>query len=493
MLPTLSREYFLKKNPLAKEYINLPEKVLQFGTGALLRGLCDYYIHNANKNGVFGGRIIIVKTTENSGLVKIETQDNLYTLCLRGVNNGNVYSENIICSPISRILLAKTDWRQVLECAQNPHLKIIVSNTTENGLVLISESINQQVPSSFPAKLTAFLYKRFRFFDGDPNAGMIIIPTELVSRNGTLLESYVIELAHLNKLEFEFIEWLEKHCRFCNSLVDRIVPGMPNANDKALIEKEAGYEDDLMIVAEPYNLWAIEGDEFVMKALDFAKFNPGIFVSTNISKYAELKLRILNGGHTIACYLSILNDISTVKQTMDHDLIGGFVRKVMLDEISIAISSNTISLEEARGYAYSVFDRFNNPYIQHKWQNIATNSVSKMRLRIVPVILSYYTKTGNIPQLIAAGFAAFLLFIRNSRNQNFNFVYDLHTNKIAQYLNSGSVYKQQVTKVLKDKDIWETDLNLLHGLATLITDYYTQIENIGVSGTLEKIQQGVKV
>ena len=97
----------------------LPEKVLQFGTGVLLRGLPDYFIDKANRQGIFNGRIVVVKSTESDSSA-FEKQDSLYTICVRGIENGTTVEENTINASISRVLSAKTEWKRILECAHNP-------------------------------------------------------------------------------------------------------------------------------------------------------------------------------------------------------------------------------------------------------------------------------------------------------------------------------------------------------------------------------------
>ena len=80
---------------------NLPEKVLQFGTGVLLRGLPDYFINKANQQGVFNGRVAVVKSTKGD-TSEFDNQDSLYTLCIRGLEDGQLVSENNVSSAISR-------------------------------------------------------------------------------------------------------------------------------------------------------------------------------------------------------------------------------------------------------------------------------------------------------------------------------------------------------------------------------------------------------
>src|SRR5690349_1490167 len=208
-----------------EKLFNLPEKVLQFGTGVLLRGLPDYFINKANRQGVFNGRIVTVKSTSAGGTDEFEKQDGLYTLCIRGIEDGNKIDEAIINSSISRVVSAKDDWQAILQCAHNAEMRIIISNTTEAGIVLTDDDIFSAPPDSFPGKLLAFLVERYKAFHGTIECGMVIIPTELLINNGDKLKSIILELAAKNKLDDSFIDWLKNANHFCNSLVDRIVPG----------------------------------------------------------------------------------------------------------------------------------------------------------------------------------------------------------------------------------------------------------------------------
>src|SRR5205085_6462131 len=130
-------------------------------------------------------------------------------------------------------LNAAEEWEEILACAHNQSMQVIISNTTEVGIQLVNDDIRRHPPVSFPGKLLAFLYERFHAFGGSERSGMVIVPTELIPDNGKKLEAIVLELAHLNGLEGEFISWLEEQNHFCNSLVDRIVPGKPESETQA--------------------------------------------------------------------------------------------------------------------------------------------------------------------------------------------------------------------------------------------------------------------
>ena len=141
----------------AEAIFSLPEKVLQFGTGVLLRGLPDYFIDKANRRGLFNGRVVVVKATDGGDAGAFDRQDSLYTLCVRGIEEGKKVEENIICSAISRVLSARDQWADILKLAHSPEMQIVISNTTEVGIQLVEDDIRRDPPASFPGKLLAFL------------------------------------------------------------------------------------------------------------------------------------------------------------------------------------------------------------------------------------------------------------------------------------------------------------------------------------------------
>ncbi|RYY63427.1 MAG: altronate oxidoreductase, partial [Chitinophagaceae bacterium] len=128
----------------------LPEKVLQFGTGVLLRGLPDYFIDKANRAGLFNGRVVVVKSTTHGDTRDFDRQDGLYTLCIRGFEDGRKVDELQVNASISRVLSAGEQWEEILECAHNADMQVIISNTTEVGIELVQDDIRHHPPKSFP-------------------------------------------------------------------------------------------------------------------------------------------------------------------------------------------------------------------------------------------------------------------------------------------------------------------------------------------------------
>jgi len=395
--------------------VSYPEKVLQFGTGVLLRGLPDYFIEKANRAGLFGGSIVAIKSTDSGGAEKFDRQQGLYTLHVKGLERGAEVQETWLVSAISRVLSAANEWESIMDCARNPEMEVVISNTTEVGIVLDEQDkLFASPPVSFPGKLTAWLYERFRVFDGAADKGMVILPTELIDRNGDVLRDIVVALAESHRLGAGFIDWVRAANHFCNTLVDRIVPGSLGAAELEQAERELGYRDELAIMAEPFCLWAIEASSpRVSEVLSFARADSRVAIAPDIQKFKELKLRLLNGSHTFSCGLALCCGFETVKEAMGNPAFLDYVRRLMQEEIVPTLAEVGISDEEATAFAESVIDRFGNPYLHHRWLSISTNYSTKMQMRNMATLKRYVKRFGTVPQRMALGFAGYLRAMGN--------------------------------------------------------------------------------
>ena len=475
----------------------LPEKIIQFGTGVLLRGLPDYFVDKANRAGTFNGRIVIVKSTDGGESTSFKKQDALYTICVRGIEGGKKVEENIISSAISRVLTAKTEWRAILDCASNRSLQIIISNTTEVGIALISESIADNPPSSFPGKLLSFLYERYNKLGNDVANGMVIIPTELIVDNGKKLKDILNELAVYNRLGAEFIDWLNTANHFCSSLVDRIVPGKPSPEISAGIEQEFGYSDDLMLMAEVYRLWAIQGDDHIREVLSFADTDASVVIAPDIDIYRELKLRMLNGTHTLSCGLAVLAGFETVKEAMADTDMSDYIASLMLDEISSGIPY-MLEAGTASSFGKKVLDRFRNPFIEHKWMSITMQYTSKMKMRNVPVLVKYYQEHESAPQCIALGFAAYILFMKPAKQEGKsvygqvnNVTYQIQDDQAAYVAGLWQTHNGNgiVAAVLQDTHLWGIDLSQFAGFSVAVNEHLQSLVSMGGRRALTIFQQ----
>jgi len=478
----------------AVELLELPERVIQFGTGVLLRGLPDYFIDKANRNGVFNGRVLVVKSTSQGGADAFSKQDNLYTLCVKGIEDGINVEENTINSSISRVLSAAQDWPEILKAAHNPDLQIVISNTTEVGIVLSEDKITDNPPQSYPGKLLAFLHERYKAFNGSAESGMVIVPTELISDNADKLKDILLKLSVQNKLSWDFEQWLKTSNHFCKSLVDRIVPGKLPAAEQKAIQTQLGYEDELMIMAEPFRLWAIESSNpKVKEILSFEKADKGIFIVPSINKFKELKLRLLNGTHTLSCGLAILAGFDTVKEAMANEAFASYVSNLMQQEIAHSLENDDITYQDAVDFASSVIDRFSNPSLEHKWQAITLNFTSKMQMRNMPLIRKYYSQKNEVPPLIALGLSAYIIFM-NTTKDGANYIANVKgkaypiQDEFAEILYD---YWQNpetaIDNILGDRRLWDKNLNNYPGFNAAIKNYVDLLQNAGAEETLSNL------
>lgn len=496
-MPQLSRQLLspAAAGPVAlpsADLLNLPEKVLQFGTGVLLRGLPDYLIDKANRQGIFNGRIVVVKSTDGGDIDAFRRQDGLYTLGIRGIEDGREIVENVVCGAISRVLSAKSQWADILACAANPELTVVISNTTEVGIQLVSDDITQSPPQSFPGKLLAFLLARYHAFQGDKARGLVIVPTELIPENGSKLESILLEQAHRNNLDAEFIDWLETANQVCNSLVDRIVPGRPDAATQTALEAELGYHDELLTMSEVYTLWAIEGDARVKQVLSFEQADASVVVQPDINLFRELKLRLLNGTHTLSCGLAFLAGLPTVREAMEDADLASFIHNLMLGDLLPGIPY-AVDEKVGQRFGMQVLDRFRNPAIEHRWLSISMNYTAKLQMRCVPTLLHYHRKLQAVPHYMALGFAAYLRFMRATRQEGGVWYgeangqpYPIQDEKASYFADLWQrLEPAELTRtVLHNQTLWGHDLLALPGFADCVTRYLEQLQELGAPATV---------
>jgi tagaturonate reductase len=459
-----------------------PEKVLQFGTGVLLRGLIDYFIDKANKNGIYNGSVVMVKTT-GPDISEFTNQDNLYTISVRGLENGQAIEEDIIVDCISRTLSTKTNWEEILKTSENPEIQLVVSNTTEAGLQYVEENVLVGCPESFPGKLTAWLHNRFM----TNQAETLVVPTELIVNNGVILKEIVYKHVIANNLGNEFSSWLNQKVKFCSSLVDRIVPGKPNQEEADKLFEKIGYNDNLIIKAEVYRLWAIEGEN-IEDFLEFAEADNGVKIAKNIDKYRELKLRLLNAPHTLLCGMSYLSGFRLVKDALNDEMMEKYITILMLTELGPAIPLN-LDQKTTHRYGREVMDRFRNPYLEHQWLSITLQYTLKMKSRAIPLLLNYYNTFDSVPQYFARCFAAYLLFMKVTKEENGKFYGESEGESYLINCDFAPYFKgvwehdsahEVVSNVLKNKDLWEYDLTTLKGFESNVENHLSNMMICGV-------------
>ena len=456
----------------------LPIKIIQFGEGNFLRAFVEYAFQKLNKEVGFNAGIAVVQPIEKGMIDMLNSQDGLYTLFLRGVKKGKEIQDVELMTNIVKGINPYENFKDYLYLAKEEELQFIISNTTEAGIAYVeTDTLEMEPPTSFPAKLTVLLYERFKHFKGDKAKGLTIIPCELINYNSDSLKDIILKYCDDWKLGEGFNMWLENDCKFHNTLVDRIVPGYPK-DEIEDYNKQLNYVDNLIVTAEPFFLWVIEGDEVLKEKLPFHKTDLDVKIVKDMQPYRTRKVRILNGAHTSMVPFSILYGNSTVKESVDNPFTGAFVNNAIFNEINETLDMDRAELDE---FAEEVLDRFRNPFIKHQLSDIALNSISKFKVRVLPSLLGYISTHNKVPVHLTFAFACLIRFYKGSWKGKALPVKD--SAEIVEIFNN--IWKldnpnQIVKATLENIEFWGEDLTKIKGLADAVSLALEEIESNGI-------------
>jgi len=415
------------------EPFTLPVRILQFGEGNFLRGFLDWMVERMNTQGLFHGGIQLVQPVGQSKCAAMNAQSGLYTVILRGIEEGQVVEtiERIHC--VKGCLNTVTDWMEIEAMACSPELRFVFSNTTEAGIEYV-ENVN-----TFPAKIARLLQARFHAHQ----PGVIFLPCELIERNGEQLKACILRYC----TDAAVRTYIERECIFCNTLVDRIVSGYPRENAERYWQ-QLGYEDHLMVCGEPFHFMAIEAPRSVRDELPLDLAGLNVLFTDDLTPYRMRKVRFLNGAHTASVLAGHLAGFTFVDEMVRDPTFNAYLRTILFDEIA-----PTIPLPEAekRAFAESVLERFANPFAQHRLLSIALNSVAKWKVRVLPTILDYLALNGTLPTGLTASMAALIAFYQRGPVQDLPQIADFFATRPT------------VERILARSDFWGMDLNTLPG------------------------------
>lgn len=384
-----------------------PERILQFGEGNFLRAFADWMIHKANETGAYKGSVVLCQPIAQGMGDIINAQDGIYTLAMRGIENGEAVEKIEQITAVSRCINPYEDYNALLELARSETLEVVISNTTEAGISYhAGDKVTDAPPQSYPAKVCAFLYERFMTFHGAHDKGLLFLPVELIDNNGANLKRIVLKYAEEWELGADFIQWASEDNHFCSTLVDRIVTGYPRDQIDYFKEK-LGYEDNAIVTSEIFNLWVIEGKKEWADILPIHKTDAHVIWTDDVTPYKKRKVRILNGAHTASVLAAYLSGHDIVLDMMKDETFSKFLDKVLYDEVIPTLDLPKKDLED---FAAAVKDRFLNPYIKHRLLDISLNSCSKWCARCMPSLLGYVEAKGALPAALTFSLAALIKF-----------------------------------------------------------------------------------
>lgn len=467
-----------------------PERVLQIGEGKFLRGFFDWLMHQLNEAEVFRGSVVVVapRKTGAVNIDKLNAQRGVFTVWTRGIWGGDIVDSMEAISVVSRGIDPYKQWEEFLSCAEQDSIDIIVSNTTESGIQYHREErVEGQPIESFPGKITAYLYRRYVAFDGDPLAGMTVVPCELIENNGTRLRDLVLNYARDWNLPESFQAWIRDCNHFCNTLVDRIVTSPPPESSGE--SDELTFRDNLITVVEPYYAWVIEADDRLRRAWPFEKLGLNARYVPDVEPYRTQKVRILNGAHTSIAAIGLLSGFATVQEVVDDSVLGTFLRNLIYGEIVPTLTDHLGDEESSRSFANSVIERFGNPYMRHELQSLTQSGLSKIRARVLPTLFDYALHYKSLPPLLCAGLAAQLMLydIRVSSAHRISLQDD--PSWIEQLQSAWSQEREDhihqiIAEIVGWQTLWGPNLRQLTGLVDHLASFVQTARRVGVRGAV---------
>lgn len=470
---------------------NLPLKVIQFGEGNFLRAFVNYIIEKLNSEAGYNAGVVVVQPIAQGMVGMLNDQDGLYHLFMKGLKNGKEIEEKRLITNIQKGIDPYKDYDAYLDLAKEEELSLLISNTTEAGIAFDAEDSLENVPhKTFPAKVTALLYKRFQHFKGAEDKGLTIIPCELINNNADTLKEFIFKYAKLWNLEINFVNWIENHNSFHNTLVDRIVPGYPKDEIESY-QSQLEYKDNLIVSAEVFLLWVIEGGEELKEKIPFDKIDENVLIVKDMQPYRTRKVRILNGAHTAMVPFSLMYGNETVKETIDNEFTGIFIKNAVFEEINKTLD---LSEEELNTFASEVFDRFRNPFIKHQLASIALNSISKFKVRVLPSLLAYHEKYNELPVHLTFAFACLIRFYKGDWKGKLLPVQD--DEKITDFFKKTwekNSYVEISDQILGNKELWDQDLRKVGDLTRQIAFAMEQIEHKGVEDGFSVFAEKLRV
>lgn len=455
-----------------------PERMIQFGEGNFMRAFVDWQLQQMNNKGLFQGSAVLVQPLDQGLGDMLTEQDCLYTVLLNGILDQETVNSREIITSVSRIINPYHSYETFLALAESDDLEFITSNTTEAGIAYHPDDKRDSAPhKSFPAKLTALLLRRFEL----GKKGFIIIPCELIDRNGEKLREIVLRYAEEWQTGEAFITWVKEENTFCCSLVDRIVPGYPRDKAKEL-EQELGYLDKLMVTAEPFLFWVIEGPAEVKERLPLAQAGLNVVVTPDMTPYRERKVHLLNGPHTAMVSLGLLAGLVTVEDVMNDPAFSTFVDVQMKQELLPMLD---LPEQELLQYAEAVQERFKNPFIRHELTSIYLNSISKFKTRLLPVLIRYQQEQSQLPKLTVLAFAALLFGYQGGRLPRQD-----GPEVLAAFDQAAAKPESFLNDILSDVSLWGEDLTGIPGLVEQLQADLKQLETAGSRSALQQVIGG---
>jgi len=472
-LPYLSSEYTIPRYNIEKNN----NFVLHFGVGNFHRAHQALYIHeilNFKKNLAIIGINLRSKRTQKL----LKKQNYLYSLI--EISN-NVKKINIINS-IKKILYGPEDKDEIRKLISNENTNLITITVTEKGYLYnkisnslyfnneVKNDLNDQILLTLIGHLSFGLIERYKKNKKKIN----IVSCDNLSNNGKILKKVILDFT--KRIDPEIAQWIKKEVHFPCTMVDGIVPN----NIKKSKDFDLNFEDNALVVSEPYKEWYIESKNVHLK--DILSNNKIKFVD-DVSFYENIKLKILNASHSALSYIGLLLGYSYVHEAINdkdcYNFILNFLDKEVLPTIQLKYSFNI------NNYKFNVLNRFKNIFIADKLERISIDGSIKIPIRILDTFKNRKTSTKYTYTFLIL--AAWIKFLHGKNEKGENLVInDPNKNLIKKLSNNNNQFIEKILNQRNIFDVSEEDKNILF---INIKKFINKIEKKGLKKTIIEINK----
>jgi mannitol 2-dehydrogenase len=367
----------------------LEPRIVHVGVGGFHRAHLAVYMHDLAVTGGTWGIVGLGMLARDAGIAAaLGAQDHLYTLIEKGAGEPVAA---VIGSIIGFVHAPDGHDAALADLVAAPSTAILSLTVTEAGYA-------EPSPEQTFDRLAAALSVRHARSAGP----LTILSCDNLPGNGDAARRATIAAAA--RVEAGLVPWIEEHCSFPNSMVDRITPVTADADREWLLEHH-GIEDRWPVVAEPFRQWVVEDD--------FAGGRPpweqvGVLFTDRIHDWELYKLRLLNAGHSCMAYLSALASIGFVHEAMAVPAIRTFLADFLHSEAMPTLAE--IPGHPSEQYAASVLERFANPGVRDQIARVCIDGSAKFASFLIPTLVRQLETGGQIDRATTAlaGWARYL-------------------------------------------------------------------------------------
>lgn len=354
--------------------------IVHFGLGAFHRAHQAVFTQKALEHSFGPWGIVAVNLRSNEPVQTLAEQDGLYSVIVRSAEGDRA---EIIGATVNWLCAAEQR-EAVLGHLANPNIRIVTLTVSEKayGLDPVTGGLDLKHPSvaadlanpHAPVGAIGYLVEGLARRQAQGLKPFTVLCCDNLPSNGHVVRRLVLELA--KRSDPELARWIAETGKFPCSMVDRIVPAATDETRQRAAQL-LGVEDRLAIETEPFLQWVIE-DDFVSgrPAWEAA----GAVFTQAVEPYENMKLRLLNGSHTLIAHLGILHDLEFVRDVM---AVPEFVEKVKRNMKAAAATLEPVPGIDLPYYQNELLERFANPTIAHRNEQIAMDTSQKLPQRIM--------------------------------------------------------------------------------------------------------------